>query len=175
MGSAILICIRSQSDPSGKMPQPHHFGVEVGGGLDGCVGPVQQIGPSSVSWSKCPFVLRHWINISHCCEGESWCWGVVQFGRDFVRSLAKPSAQSRASYEGRPLCTGLYPRKTSDCYTDHRKWRGLQGWRLYSPSGQFVPLLLGDISGLWVKNYEELGLKCGEICLLLCCRFLFCQ
>lgn len=26
-----------------------------------------------------------------------------------------------------------------------------------------------------VKNYEQLGLICGEICLLLCCRFLFCQ
>lgn len=39
--SAILIFVQNQCDPSGMKPlPPRNFGVEVGRGLDECVGPV---------------------------------------------------------------------------------------------------------------------------------------
>lgn len=64
---------------------------------------------------------------------------VIQIGRDLTRPLLQPPAQSRASYEVRPACLGLYhflliffSTASSDCAVSFRR----QG---FAPASSFSP------------------------------------
>lgn len=78
VGIAILICVQTQSDPSGRKPlPPHSAGVEVGRRLYGCVDALQQVKSRLACMSFCPWTLNQrklLLQMRSVASGSSSVW-----------------------------------------------------------------------------------------------------